>query len=80
MGQKNIIKRQLQEIITDRLLKAFIIFRLLAFSRTARNEGKNFYFYDNGIRNVINPCLSGCGMYRNIIWEFYGFFSNRNGP
>ena len=38
------------------LEKAFVIFRLPAFSRNVRNEirkGKKFYFYDNGIRNSI---------------------------
>lgn len=38
------------------LEKAFVIFRLPAFSRNVRNEirkGKKFYFYDNGIRNAI---------------------------
>ncbi|HAR39121.1 MAG TPA: hypothetical protein DCS09_11430 [Porphyromonadaceae bacterium] len=36
--------------------KAFIIFKLPAFSRNLRNEikkGKKYYFYDNGIRNVL---------------------------
>ena len=40
----------------DLLEKAFIIFRLNAFSRNVRNEikkGKKIYFYDNGIRNAI---------------------------
>ncbi|HDO29837.1 MAG TPA: ATP-binding protein, partial [Desulfobacteraceae bacterium] len=38
------------------LEKAFVIFRLPAFSRNVRNEirkGKKFYFHDNGIRNAI---------------------------
>ncbi len=38
------------------LEKAFVVFRLPAFSRNVRNEirkGKKFYFYDNGIRNAI---------------------------
>lgn len=40
----------------DLFEKAFIIFRLPAFSRNLRNEikkGKKYYFYDNGIRNVL---------------------------
>ncbi len=40
----------------DLLEKAFIIFRLNAFSRNVRNEikkGKKIYFYDNGIRNAL---------------------------
>lgn len=40
----------------DLLEKAFIIFRLNAFSRNVRNEikkGKKIYFFDNGIRNAL---------------------------
>ncbi len=40
----------------DLLEKAFAIFKLPAFSRNLRNEikkGKKYYFYDNGIRNVL---------------------------
>ncbi len=40
----------------DLLEKAFIIYRLNAFSRNVRNEikkGKKVYFYDNGIRNAL---------------------------
>lgn len=38
------------------LERAFILFRLTAFSRNVRNElkkSRKFYFYDNGIRNAI---------------------------
>ncbi|MDA3910850.1 MAG: ATP-binding protein [Bacteroidales bacterium] len=40
----------------DLLEKAYVVFRLHAFSRNARNEikrGKKIYFYDNGIRNAL---------------------------
>lgn len=40
----------------DLLEKAFVVFRLPAYSRNVRNEikkGKKIYFYDNGIRNAI---------------------------
>ncbi len=40
----------------DLLEKAFVVFRLPAYSRNVRNEikkGKKVYFYDNGIRNAI---------------------------
>ncbi len=40
----------------DLLEKAYVIFRLNAFSRNSRNEikrGKKIYFYDNGIRNAL---------------------------
>ncbi len=40
----------------DLLEKAFVVYRLHAFSRNLRNEikkGKKIYFYDNGIRNML---------------------------
>lgn len=40
----------------DLLEKAFVVFRLPAFSRNVRNEikkGKKIYFYDCGIRNAV---------------------------
>lgn len=40
----------------DILEKMFVIYKLPAFSRNLRNElkkGKKYYFYDNGIRNVL---------------------------
>jgi predicted AAA+ superfamily ATPase len=40
----------------DLLEKAYVIFKLPALSRNLRNElkkGKKYYFYDNGVRNVI---------------------------
>lgn len=44
------------ERYVDLLEKAFIVFRLNAFSRNVRNEikkGKKIYFTDNGIRNAV---------------------------
>lgn len=38
------------------LEKAYVVFRLPAYSRNVRNEikkGKKIYFYDNGIRNAV---------------------------
>lgn len=38
------------------LEKAYVVFKLPAFNRNARNEirkGKKYYFYDNGIRNAV---------------------------
>lgn len=40
----------------DILEKMFVIYKLPAFSRNLRNElkkGKKYYFYDNGIRNIL---------------------------
>lgn len=48
--------RQTIEKYITLLEKAFVIFRLPAFSKNVRNEirkGKKIYFYDNGIRNAI---------------------------
>jgi uncharacterized protein len=48
--------RQTVEKYIDLLEKAFVVFRLNAFSRNVRNElikSKKIYFYDNGIRNAI---------------------------
>ncbi|MDW8229546.1 MAG: DUF4143 domain-containing protein [Saprospiraceae bacterium] len=48
-----------RRVATDRgdlLEKAFIVFRLPAFSRNLRNEiekGRKIYFWDNGIRNAV---------------------------
>ncbi len=60
----------------DLLEKSFVIFRLRAFSRNARNELKKsqkIYFYDNGVRNAV------IGNYSDLInrtdigalWENY---------
>ncbi len=56
------------------LEKAFVIFRLPAFSKNVRNEirkGKKFYFYDNGIRNAIikNFQLPGQRTDMGPLWE-----------
>jgi len=54
--------------------KAFIIFKLPAFSRNLRNEikkGKKYYFYDNGIRNVLisNFSIPEMRMDKGALWE-----------
>lgn len=58
----------------DLLEKAFVVFRLQAFSRNLRNEISNsrkIYFYDNGIRNILINNLNALE-YRNdtgALWE-----------
>jgi uncharacterized protein len=50
-ADKNTIEKYI-----DLLEKAFVVFKLTAFSRNVRNElkkSKKIYFYDNGIRNAI---------------------------
>jgi len=47
---------QTVEKYIDLLEKAYVVFRLPAYSRNVRNEikkGKKIYFYDNGIRNAV---------------------------
>lgn len=58
----------------DVLEKAFIIFKLPALSRNMRNEikkGKKYYFYDNGIRNIIisNFAPVEMRMDKGALWE-----------
>jgi len=58
----------------DVLEKAYIIYKLPALSRNMRNEikkGKKYYFYDNGIRNVIisNYAPVEMRMDKGALWE-----------
>jgi predicted AAA+ superfamily ATPase len=60
----------------DLLEKTFVIFKLPAFSRNLRNEikkGKKYYFYDNGIRNVLlsNYALPDMRLDKGALWENY---------
>ncbi len=60
----------------DLLEKAFVIFKLPALSRNLRNEikkGKKYYFYDNGIRNVLisNFNLPELRVDKGALWENY---------
>ena len=56
------------------LEQSFIIFRMNAFSRNPRNEvskSQKFYFYDNGIRNMLIDNLSGMESRNDVgaLWE-----------
>ena len=56
------------------LEKAFVVFRLQAFSRNLRNEintSRKIYFYDNGIRNAIIANFNPIGLRSDIgaLWE-----------
>lgn len=58
----------------DLLEKAFVIFKLPAFSRNLRNEikkSKKYYFYDNGIRNVLisNFSIPEMRQDKGALWE-----------
>jgi uncharacterized protein len=60
----------------DMLEKMFIIFKLPAFSRNLRNEltkSKKYYFYDNGIRNVLISNFNQIDLRtdKGALWENY---------
>lgn len=60
----------------DLLEKAYIIYKLPAFNRNLRNEikkGKKYYFYDNGIRNVLISDFKQPEMRfdKGALWENY---------
>ncbi len=60
----------------DMMEQAFIIFKLPALSRNARNEikkGKKIYFYDNGIRNAIIGNFNNVELRtdKGALWENY---------
>ena len=56
LGQLIGADNQTVERYMDLLEKSFVVFRLSALNRNARNEikkGRKVYFYDNGIRNAL---------------------------
>jgi predicted AAA+ superfamily ATPase len=60
----------------DLLEKAYVIYKLPALSRNLRNElkkGKKYYFYDNGIRNVLlnNFMTPELRFDKGALWENY---------
>ncbi|MFA7687254.1 MAG: ATP-binding protein [Moheibacter sp.] len=60
----------------DLLEKTFVIFKLPAFNRNLRNEikkGKKYYFYDNGIRNVLTSNFGNLELRldKGALWENY---------
>ncbi len=68
------INRETVERYIDLLEKAFVIFRLPAFSRNPRNEISKMdkiYFYDNGIRNILIDNLKPLDSRTDIgnLWE-----------
>lgn len=67
---------QTVEKYIDLLEKAFIVFRLPAFSRNLRNEikkSRKIYFWDNGIRNAILGNFSNIETRTDVgaLWENY---------
>lgn len=70
------IDTQTVEKYLDLFEQAYIIFKLPALSRNLRNElkkGKKYYFYDNGIRNVLlsNFMMPEMRMDKGALWENY---------
>lgn len=68
------INRETVERYIDLLEKAFVIFRLPAFSRNPRREVSKMdkiYFYDNGIRNILIDNLKPLDYRMDIgnLWE-----------
>lgn len=62
------------EKYTELLEQSYVLFRLSALSRNARNEikkGKKVYFYDNGIRNAIIKNFSPLTLRSDVgaLWE-----------
>lgn len=60
----------------DLLEKAFVVYKLPALSRNLRNElkkGKKYYFFDNGIRNVLISNYTTLEMRQDVgaLWENY---------
>jgi len=70
------LDNQTVEKYIDILEKAYIIFRLTAFSRNARKEivkGRKIYFVDNGIRNAVIANFKLPELRQDIgaLWENY---------
>lgn len=74
LGQLCGLNSETVEKYIDLLEKAFIVFRLPAFSRNLRNELKKSYkifFYDNGIRNAVINQFNPVNLRNDIgqLWE-----------
>jgi uncharacterized protein len=81
LGQLCGLNAETVEKYINLLEKAFIVFRLPAFSRNLRNELKKsykIYFYDNGLRNAVINQFSPANLRQDIgqLWENW-FISER---
>lgn len=76
LGRQLGLSRNTVEKYLDLLTKTFVLYRLPAYSRNARNEvskaGK-WYFCDNGIRNAIIGDFRPIGVRNDVgaLWEAY---------
>lgn len=81
LGQLCGLNSETVEKYINLLEKAFIVFRLPAFSRNLRNELKKsykIYFYDNGLRNAVINQFNPVNLRNDIgqLWENW-FISER---
>lgn len=81
LGQTCGLNAETVEKYIQLLEKAFIVFRLPAFSRNQRNELKKsykIYFYDNGLRNAIINHFNPVNLRNDVgqLWENW-FISER---
>ncbi len=81
LGQLCGLNAETIEKYINLLEKAFIVFRLPAFSRNLRNELKKsykIYFYDNGLRNAVINQFNSVNLRNDIgqLWENW-FVSER---
>lgn len=74
LGQLSGMDNETVEKYIALLEKAFIVFRLMAFSRNLRNElkkSRKIYFYDNGVRNAIINQFNPVSLRQDVgaLWE-----------
>ncbi len=79
-GQLGMHKNTVEKYL-DLLSKTFIIFSINAYSKNLRNEiskSKRWFFYDNGIRNIIIENMNDIALRNDVgeLWENY-IFSER---
>lgn len=76
LGRQLGLHKNTVEKYLDLLSKTFVIFSINAFSRNLRNEiskSKRWYFYDNGIRNILIENLNDLALRNDTgeLWENY---------
>jgi len=76
LGKQLGIAKSTAERYLDLLSKVFVIFKLKGFSRNLRKEvtkNSKWYFYDNGIRNIIINNMNPISLRNDVgaLWENY---------
>lgn len=76
LGRQLAMSKNTVEKYLDLLSKVFVIYRLQGFSRNLRSEivkSNKWYFYDNGIRNVLVANFTPLTMRNDVgeLWENY---------